>query len=168
MIELKLIIMCFIIIISSYIGYIKANVYIDREKELKNIMSSLKYLRNKIEFTNIQIKNIFKEISENIYSNKSNMFNDVFMCNSNLSIKNSFIDSVNKNKKIDNEDKNILNNFALSLGKVERKTQISEIDIAYNFLAERLKDAEEKKVKNVKMYKTIGATFGLVISIILI
>lgn len=168
MIELKLIIMCFIIIISSYIGYIKANVYIDREKELKNIMSSLKYLRNKIEFTNIQIKNIFEEISENIYSNKSNMFNDVLICNSNLSIKNSFIDSVNKNKKIDIEDKNILNNFALSLGKVERKTQISEIDIAYNFLTERLKDAEEKKVKNVKMYKTIGVTFGLVVSIILI
>lgn len=168
MIELKLIIMSFIIIISSYIGYIKANVYVDREKELKNILSALKYLRNKIEFTNIQIKNIFKEISENIYSNKPNIFNDVLTCNNDFSIKNCFIDSVNKNKKIDNEDKNILNNFALSLGKVERKIQISEIDIAYNFLLERLKDAEEKKIKNVKMYKTIGVAFGLVVSIILI
>ena len=167
MLEIKIFIMFFIIIISSYIGFIKANVYVDREKEIRNMLSALKYMRNKIEFTNLHLKNIFEEISENIYiKDSSNIFKDVL--DSKLSIKNSFIESVNNSKKFDIEDKNILNNFAISLGKVERKVQLSEIDIAYNFLTEKLKDAEEKKLKNVKMYKTLGITLGLVICIILV
>ena len=85
-----------------------------------------------------------------------------------MNIRESFIEAIKKNTKLDSEDKLILNNLGLNLGIVERNVQISEIDIAYNFLLERLKDAEEKKVKNVKLYKTLGISIGLTISIVLI
>ena len=173
MLNIKIIIILFIILISTYIGILKSSYYIEREKEIKNVLTSLKYLRNKIEFTNLHLKDIFSEISENVY--KENVNEDIEKCNifkyvanSDLNIRESFIDAIKKNTKLDSEDKLILNNFGLNLGIVERNVQISEIDIAYNFLIERLKDAEEKKVKNVKLYKTLGISIGLTISIVLI
>ena len=173
MVSIKTIIILLIIVISTYIGVLKSNYYIEREKEIKNILTSLKYLRNKIEFTNLYLKDIFSEISQNVYKEdvnedleKSNIFKIVV--NSDLNIRESFIDAIKKNNKFDNEDKLILNNLGLNLGIVERSVQISEIDIAYNFLLERLKDAEEKKLKNVKLYKALGVSIGLTISIVLI
>lgn len=173
MLNIKIIIILFIILISTYIGILKSSYYIEREKEIKNILTSLKYLRNKIEFTNLHLKDIFSEISENVYKEKIN--EDLEKCNifkyvanSDLNIRESFIEAIKKNTKLDSEDKLILNNLGLNLGIVERNVQISEIDIAYNFLLERLKDAEEKKVKNVKLYKTLGISIGLTISIVLI
>lgn len=173
MVSIKMIIILLIIVISTYIGILKSNYYIEREKEIKNILTSLKYLRNKIEFTNLYLKDIFSEISQNVYKEdvnedleKPNIFKIVV--NSDLNIRESFIDAIKKNNKFDNEDKLILNNLGLNLGIVERSVQISEIDIAYNFLLERLKDAEEKKLKNVKLYKVLGVSIGLTISIVLI
>ena len=52
MLNIKIIIILFIILISTYIGILKSSYYIEREKEIKNILTSLKYLRNKIEVTN--------------------------------------------------------------------------------------------------------------------
>lgn len=173
MLNIKIIIILFIILISTYIGILKSSYYIEREKEIKNILTSLKYLRNKIEFTNLHLKDIFSEIFENVYKEKinedfekCNIFK--YVANSDLNIRESFIEAIKKNTKLDSEDKLILNNLGLNLGIVERNVQISEIDIAYNFLIERLKDAEEKKVKNVKLYKTLGISIGLTISIVLI
>ena len=166
MLGLKFIIILFIIIISSYIGFFKANSFTEREKEIQNILSALNYMKNKIEYTNLYLNEIFNEISLNIFNDKNNMFKETI--SSNLNIRNSFKVAISNNKKLDIEDKNVLNNLSLSLGSLERNLQISEINIAYNFLLDRLKDAENKKLKNAKMYKVLGACFGLTISIILI
>lgn len=166
MLGIKIFIMFLVIIISSYIGFYKASYFTEREKELRNILSSLNYMKNKIEYTNLHLRDICGEISNSIYKDKINMFKEIY--ESKLNVRNSFKLAISNNKKIDYEDKNILNNLCLSLGMTERNMQISDIDIAYNFLIDRLKDAEEKKIKNTKMYKTLGVVSGLTISIILL
>lgn len=155
-----------VIVITSYIGFFKANGFIEREREIQKILNSLNYMKNKIEYTNLLMKDIFKEISINIYNNKLNMFGEALELP--MNIRNSFKEVILNNKKINDEDKKILTSLALSFGNVDRKVQISEINIAYNFLIERLEDAKICKLKNVKMYKTLGVVCGLVISIILI
>ena len=166
MLVIKYISLVGVIVITSYIGFFKASVYVEREKEIQRILNSLNYMRNKIEYTNLLMKDIFKEISINVYNNKLNMFEEALELP--MNIRNSFKEVILNNKKINNEDKNILTSLALSFGNVDRKVQISEINIAYDFLLERLEDAKISKIKNVKMYKTLGIMFGLVISIILI
>lgn len=166
MLVIKYISLVGVIVITSYIGFFKASVYVEREKEIQRILNSLNYMRNKIEYTNLLMKDIFKEISINVYNNKLNMFEEALELP--MNIRNSFKEVILNNKKINDEDKNILTSLALSFGNVDRKVQISEINIAYDFLLERLEDAKISKIKNVKMYKTLGIMFGLVISIILI
>ena len=166
MLVIKYISLVGVIVITSYIGFFKASVYVEREKEIQRILNSLNYMRNKIEYTNLLMKDIFKEISINVYNNKLNMFEEALELP--MNIRNSFKEVILNNKKINDEDKNILISLALSFGNVDRKVQISEINIAYDFLLERLEDAKISKIKNVKMYKTLGIMFGLVISIILI
>ena len=166
MLVIKYISLVGVIVITSYIGFFKASVYVEREKEIQRILNSLNYMRNKIEYTNLLMKDIFKEISINVYNNKLNMFEEALELP--MNIRNSFKEVIQNNKKINDEDKNILTSLALSFGNVDRKVQISEINIAYDFLLERLEDAKISKIKNVKMYKTLGIMFGLVISIILI
>ena len=166
MLEIKFLIIIFIIVISSYIGFLKGNVYVEREKEIKNILNSLDYLRNKIEYTNLFLKDIFNCISDDVYKGKDNMFKKSL--NSNLSLRNSFKEEIKNNSKINDEDKSILLNFAMDLGTMDKKLQISKIDICTNFLTKNLKNAEELKIKNTKMFKVLGVVSGLVISIILI
>ena len=166
MLEIKFLIIIFIIVISSYIGFLKGNVYVEREKEIKNILNSLDYLRNKIEYTNLFLKDIFNCISDDVYKGKDNMFKKSL--SSNLSLRNSFKEEIKNNSKINDEDKSILLNFAMDLGTMDKKLQISKIDICTNFLTKNLKNAEELKIKNTKMFKVLGVVSGLVISIILI
>lgn len=53
-------------------------------------------------------------------------------------------------------------------GATDAKGQISQIEITENLLDKQIKEAEEEKNKNVKLYKKLGITIGLAIVIILV
>ena len=53
------------------------------------------------------------------------------------------------------------------LGQTDSEGQISQIEITQNFLNTQIKDAEEEKRKNEKLYSKLGTTIGLAIVIIL-
>ena len=54
------------------------------------------------------------------------------------------------------------------IGKTDIERQISEIKLVNNFLDIQIKDAEEEKNKNEKMYRTLGIVAGMTITILLI
>ena len=66
------------------------------------------------------------------------------------------------------EDKDIIKGLAKMLGKTDIDGQVSEIKLTCKFLDVQIKDAENEKIKNEKLYKTLGATVGLALVIILI
>ena len=66
------------------------------------------------------------------------------------------------------EDKDIIKGLAKMLGKTDIDGQVSEIRLTCKFLDVQIKDAENEKIKNEKLYKTLGATVGLALVIILI
>ena len=59
-------------------------------------------------------------------------------------------------------------NLGRLLGKTDIEGQISEIKLVNNFLDIQIKDAEEEKNKNEKMYRTLGIVAGMTITILLI
>ena len=66
------------------------------------------------------------------------------------------------------EDIIILKNLGRLLGQTDIEGQISEIEVVIQFLNTQLENARQERIKNEKMYRTLGIVSGLTIAIILI
>lgn len=66
------------------------------------------------------------------------------------------------------EDKNVLFMLSKMLGQTDVEGQISQIEVTEEFLEKQIKEAEDEKNRNEKLYSRLGTTIGLVIVIILI
>lgn len=127
------------------------------------------FFEEKIKFTYEPIPDVFEEISNKVKENVGEIF-----YNSSKSMENESagvawekaVDEANNN--FTKEDKDIIKGLAKMLGKTDIDGQVSEIRLTSKFLDVQIKDAEIEKNKNEKLYKTLGATVGLALVIILI
>ena len=104
------------------------------------------------------------------YKGEKNIFLDsINLLNNEEGLSLAWEDAINKcDNCINEEDKEILKMLGKTLGKTDKDGQISEIELVSNFLNKQISMAEEVRVKNEKLYKTLGITIGLTIVIILI
>ena len=143
--------------------------YSNRLRELKEMRKAFNFFEEKIKFTYEPIPDVFEEISHKVQDNIGEIF-----CNSSKSMENESagvawekaVDEANNN--FTKEDKDIIKGLAKMLGKTDIDGQVSEIRLTCKFLDVQIKDAENEKNKNEKLYKTLGATVGLALVIILI
>ena len=68
---------------------------------------------------------------------------------------------------LNNEDKLALNNLSKLLGKTDLQGQLGQIEMTEDLLEEQIRKAESERLKNEKMFRTLGMTAGLAIVIIL-
>ena len=68
---------------------------------------------------------------------------------------------------LNKEDKQVLKTLSKLLGQTDSEGQISQIEITQNFIDAQIKNAQEEKQKNEKLYSRLGTTIGLAIVIIL-
>ena len=54
------------------------------------------------------------------------------------------------------------------LGQTDLEGQVSQINLTLKLLEEQIVQANQEKIKNTKLYRTLGATIGLAIMIIFI
>ena len=169
MLAIKIIIYSFIFLSCSLIGILISKKYSNRVNELKDFKNALNMFKTKIRYTYEPIPEIFREISESIDSNISNVFKkasekmDICAAGEawDLALK---IEDLN----IDDEDRNVLKNLSKLLGKTDLEGQVSQIEMTSNFLDRQIKKAEILREKSEKMYRTLGMIMGLAIVIILI
>lgn len=143
--------------------------YSNRLRDLKEMRKALNFFEEKIKFTYEPIPDVFEEISHKVQKNIGEIF-----YNSSKSMENESagvawekaVDEANNN--FTKEDKDIIKGLAKMLGKTDIDGQVSEIRLTCKFLDVQIKDAEIEKNKNEKLYKTLGATVGLALVIILI
>lgn len=164
---IKSINMIFIIITCSYIGIIKAKKYETRVVELNKFQNALIMFKTKIEFTYEPIKNIFEEISKIIYLENKNIFKLTIESEEeiNQAWKNSadiFYGVFTK------EDVDVIKMFGKLLGKTDVEGQVSEILLTQKLIEKQIEKAEYEKLKNSKLYKSMGVILGLGICIILV
>lgn len=169
MIFLKFADLMLIILVCTYMGFYKSQKFSSRVKDLKDFKSSLNIFRSKIEFTYEPIKDIFEEISKVVYQNSDNIFKDFCKFESNEDTSLLWNKAVQNSKlNFKNDDREVLNLLGKMLGKTDKQGQISQIDLVDSFLDKQILMAEEEKVKNEKLYKTLGIVSGLTIAIVLI
>ena len=68
---------------------------------------------------------------------------------------------------LNKEDKQVSKTLSKLLGQTDSEGQISQIEITQNFIDAQIKNAQEEKQKNEKLYSRLGTTIGLAIVIIL-
>ena len=169
MLCIKLIILNLILVSSTIIGITFSKKYTYRVKELQEMKNALNIFMTKIKFTYEPIPSTFLYISEKVEGNVSKIFKNATEEMENKPAGEAWdksLDAIVTNMK--KEDIDIIRNLGRLLGKTDIEGQISEIKLVNNFLDIQIKDAEEEKNKNEKMYRTLGIVAGMTITILLI
>ncbi len=174
MLILKIIGSLIIIASSSLIGCLYGDKYSKRLRNLIYMRNCLQLLETEIMFTathlpeafenvykkgNKNVSYFFKDIKEYLLSNKSNCIYDSFQ----------FACSKSKNNLcLEDEDIEILLSLGKVLGKSDRIDQQKHFKAILTQLDRSRIEAEEKKKKNEKMYKSLGILSGFALVILLI
>ena len=171
MIILKYLFLIMILLGTSYIGFLVSKKYSNRVKDLKEMRRALNFFEEKIKFTYEPIPDVFKEIASKMQPNIGKIFKDgaIKMEENSTSAGEAWEEALkNENTAFTKEDNEILKGLSKMLGKTTVDGQVSEIRLTSKFLDVQINEAEKEKTKNEKMYKTLGATIGLAIVIVLI
>ena len=169
MLAIKILLFLFIIIISTYIGIIYSQKFINRVNLLKNFKSALIMLKTKIQYTYLPLGEIFIDIANSLQGEVGKFFQIAHKQIETLGATQGFNMAL-ENTKIDitKQDKETLKNLSKMLGATDISGQVNEIELTLNFLEKQIEQAEIEKEKNAKLYKTFGAVAGITIVIILL
>ena len=169
MIIIKYLILGMILLGTSYIGILMSKKYSNRVKDLKEMRKALNFFEEKIKFTYEPIPDVFNEISHKMNHNISEIFEKSSKKMENESAGVAWEEAVdNSDTNFSKEDIEIIKGLAKMLGRTDIDGQVSEIRLTSKFLDVQIKEAENEKNKNEKLYKTLGVTVGLAIVIVLI
>ncbi len=158
-----------VFIASSFIGRCIAKKYSYRLEELEEIKNILNVFKSKIKFTYEPIPEIFNEIANKAKENIGQIFEQARKNMQNLSAGEAWENAVQTiETNLTDEDKHVLCMLSKMLGQTDVEGQISQIEITENFLEKQIKEAQQEKDKNEKLYRKLGTTIGLAIVIILI
>ena len=161
--------MLFLLLVAcTLIGRFLSKKYVYRLNELEEMKNALNIFESKIRFTYEPIPEIFGEISKNSTSNISNIFEKAKEKMKEKNASQAWEETIDESDcNFSKEDKQVLKTLSKLLGQTDSEGQISQIEITQNFLNTQIKEAEEEKKKNEKLYSKLGTTIGLAIVIIL-
>ncbi len=166
---IKCFMLLFVFMASSFIGRCIAKKYSYRLEELEEIKNILNVFKSKIRFTYEPIPEIFKEIASNAKENIGQIFEEAEKNMQNFSAGEAWENAVQTSEtNLTEEDKHVLLMLSKMLGQTDIEGQISQIEITENFLEKQIKEAQQEKDKNEKLYRKLGTTIGIAIVIILI
>ena len=169
---IKMIILCLIFFTSALIGRILSKRFAFRLEELEEMQNALNVFKSKIKFTYEPLPEIFEELSNSTISNVSYIFSKEKEKMNEQTADTAWEDTLNaiekeKRTNLSLEDIHTLKNLSKLLGQTDVEGQVGQIEITQSFLNAQIKQAEEEKVKNQKLYSRLGTTIGLAIVIIL-
>ena len=169
MVFFKYLLLIVIFSLSTAIGLIISKMYENRVNELKEFKSIFNIMKTKIKFTYEPLREIFLQISKDNNTKIEKIFGQMACQIQYEQVEKVWSTAIQKaDISINQEDKNIIKKLGKLLGQTDVEGQISEIEVAENFLDMQIEKAEDEKKKNQKMYKTLGVVVGLVFVIILI
>lgn len=156
---------------STSIGFIISKGYSERLDELNAFNTLINILQNTIKFTKLPLKDIFEQIGnitiktrvKNIFISCSKKIKDTALEKAWKQAIDEEMDYLN----MKNEDFDVIETLGNTLGKTDIDGQMNELNQFKERLNIQIKQAEEEKRKNSKMFKSLGTIAGLVLVIIL-
>lgn len=169
---LKIIGSLIIITSSSLIGFSYGRKYSNRLNNLVQISNCIQILETEVIFAATPIPDAL----ENVYKRGNKKVSYIFReikehLNKSLSITNSFTSIQSKLKdelSLQEEDIEIFLSLGRVLGKSDRQDQQKHLKTVLIQLDRQQLDAENERVKNEKMCKSLGVLGGILITVLLV
>ena len=169
---LKIVISISIVCLTGYIGYLKALKLKKREYILREMVTFLNLVKNEIKYMLNLLPNVYETSRQKLTTDLKVVIGQIvvdMLTFDNLSfVDKSIVDNVSKLDELTDYDKNIFISTLKNLGRSDVDGQINIIDNTIAILENQIKEANEIKNSNSKVYKTVGTIAGLMIVIIFI
>jgi stage III sporulation protein AB len=163
-----------IIISSTYYGISISKKYVKRVENIRNFQISLKIIESEISFLQTPVIEVFEKVDMNLGGRVGKVFKDTvlkYKKNKGIIISNLFENELVKAKEelfLNKEDIEVISSFCRQLGLSDINNQINIINHAYCKLELNEKEAQADKEKNVKLIRSLGLLFGVMLVLIFI
>lgn len=172
MIIFKMIISIAIIGICTYIGILKAIRLKDREYILREMVTFLELVKNEMNYMLTLLPNAY-EVSRQKLNTKlkyaiGQIVVDMLDSNDSNYINASIVKNISSIEGLTDYDKNVIISSLKNMGRSDIEGQMNIIDNSINILNNQINEAKDFKLKNSKLYKTIGAISGTMIVVLFV
>lgn len=163
---MKYLVLAGIVVICGYIGYGLSAYYNNRLKFFKNLELLFEKLCLEINFSQHKLVSIMQDFPTQNKDVLRIIKNYIDCLNNNLKLSNEIL--FKDIKILNEEEKNILNLFFLSLGKLDVTNQIKQLEAQKEQIKQFYLKAENEAQKYVPLYMKMGIILGLTIALILL
>jgi len=170
----KLILSLIIIISAGIIGYVLAYRYVERNQELKNLYIAFQLLETEIMYSSSSLPIALKRVGIKSKNPLGKFFTGTYKIldsKQGIGIEEAWSRTVEETiseTSLNNEDKDILLDFGFNLGSTDKEHQMKNFQFIYLQLKKRQDNAENLRMKNEKMFKTLGILIGIAIAIVFV
>lgn len=156
----------------SYIGIYKSKALKSREYILRDMVTFLGLVENEIKYMLSILPNAYESARQKLITSLKDKMGIIVVDMLNLEneylIDQSIVKNISDIKEITDYDKNVFISTLKNLGRTDLEGQINIIENGINIIENQIKEANDIKLKNSKLYKTVGAIAGIMIVIICI
>lgn len=171
-IVIKLVISASIVGISTYIGTYKARKLKEREYVLRDTITFLKLVENEIKYMMNILPNAYEiarqKLNTELKIKIGNIVIDMLEMRNIELVENSIEKNISDISCLEDYDKNVIISTLKNLGRSDVEGQINIIENGITTLENQVTEANEVKLTNSKLYRTIGIIAGLMLVIIFI
>ncbi len=172
MVFFKFVISIGIIAGCSYIGIYKSKALKSREYILRDMVTFLGLVENEIKYMLSILPNAYESARQKLITSLKDKMGiivvDILNLENEYLIDQSIVKNISDIKEITDYDKNVFISTLKNLGRTDLEGQINIIENGINIIENQIKEANDIKLKNSKLYKTVGAIAGIMIVIICI
>ncbi len=172
MLIFKLIVSVLIILGCGYIGMYKAKKLKYREQILRDMVTFLGLVENEIKYMMSILPNAYESSRQKLLTELKNVIGqiveDMLATDSEMCIDQSIVRNISNLTELTDYDKNVFISTLRNLGRSDLDGQINIIENGINIIDNQIKEANDIKLKNSKLYKTVGVIAGIMIVIICI
>lgn len=168
---LKIILGIIIIAITTHLGMLKSKKLHDREYVLREMITFLIGLQNEIKYCLSLLPNAYESVRMGLKTDLKYAIGNIsidMLNKDEYTVDRSIVENISGIEGLADYDKNVIISALKNLGKSNVEGQINIIQNSIATLENQVKEATEIKVKNSRMYRTIGMLSGLIIVVIFI
>lgn len=172
MFVVKNIISLLIIGLTAYIGNLKAMKLKKREYILRDMISFLSLVKNEIRYMMAILPNAYESARQKLTTSLKDAMGQIVVDMLKFEqmewIDQSIVENISNIEELTDYDKNVFISVLKNLGRADLDAEMNIIDNSITILENQVKEANEIKLTNSKLYRTVGTITGIMIVIIFI
>lgn len=162
-----------IVIASTSLGFNLAVRYVERPRQIRQLISCLSALKSHINYVAIPLPEALSRCTGGITGPVAELFHTMawLLVNKGWLTPQAALDQALKQSNklaLNKAEREVLAVFSANLGGMNREEQHKSLDLAHEQLSRIQYEAEKLCDQNVKMYRYLGVCSGLAIIIILV